>query len=181
MAVATLHRGAWASHYHGLSCCGAQAPDAQAQQLWVTGLFAPRHVGSSQTRARTRVPCIGRQSLNHCATREAPRSIFNCISITANGFGDCRQLHLCITKSQMGSFYKMMLYSLSTSKTRNPGLERRSNLPKITRFLDSKPSKRSPNYLLPLELLVCSLTPGILKFSAQTDPMPLHSPDDIHR
>ena len=35
----------------GLSCCGAQAPDAQAQQLWLTGLVAPRHVGSSQTRA----------------------------------------------------------------------------------------------------------------------------------
>ena len=28
---ATLHRGAQASHYRGLSCCGAQAPDAQAQ------------------------------------------------------------------------------------------------------------------------------------------------------
>ena len=36
------------------------------------GLVAPWHVGSSQTRARTRVPCIGRQILNHCATREAP-------------------------------------------------------------------------------------------------------------
>ena len=71
----TPHRGARASHYRGLSCCGAQAPDAQAQQLWLTGLVAPRHVGSSQTRARTRVPCTGRQTLNHCATREAP--IFN--------------------------------------------------------------------------------------------------------
>ena len=30
-----------------------------------------RHVGSSQTRARTRVPCIGRQTLSHRATREA--------------------------------------------------------------------------------------------------------------
>ena len=30
-AGATLHRGAQASHYRGLSCCGAQAPDAQAQ------------------------------------------------------------------------------------------------------------------------------------------------------
>ena len=30
-AGATLHRGARASHYRGLSCCGAQAPDAQAQ------------------------------------------------------------------------------------------------------------------------------------------------------
>ena len=36
-----------------------------------------RHVGSSQTRARTRIPCIGRQILNHCTTREAPCSFFN--------------------------------------------------------------------------------------------------------
>ena len=53
------------------SRCGAQAPDAQAQQLWLMGLVASWHVGSSQTRARTRVPCTGRQILNHCATREA--------------------------------------------------------------------------------------------------------------
>ena len=68
---ATLHRGARASHCRGLSHCGAQAPDAQAQSSWVTGLAALRHVGSFQTRARTRVPCIGRQILNHCATRES--------------------------------------------------------------------------------------------------------------
>ena len=73
---ATLHHGARASHYRGLSCCGAQAPDTQAQQLWLTGPFAPWHVGSSQTRARTRVSCIGRQILNHCATREAPKLFF---------------------------------------------------------------------------------------------------------
>ena len=70
-AGATLHRGARASHCRGLSCCGAEAPDAQAQQLWLTGPAAPRHVGSSQTRARTHVSCIGRPILNHCATREA--------------------------------------------------------------------------------------------------------------
>ena len=28
---ATLHRSARASHYRGLSCCGAQSPDTQAQ------------------------------------------------------------------------------------------------------------------------------------------------------
>ena len=28
---ATFHRGARASHYHGLSCYDAQAPDVQAQ------------------------------------------------------------------------------------------------------------------------------------------------------
>ena len=71
---ATLHRSVRASHHHGFSCCGAQAPDAQAQQLWLTGPAALRHVGSSQTRARTRVPCIGRQTLNHCATREAHKT-----------------------------------------------------------------------------------------------------------
>ena len=65
-----------ASHYRGLSCCQAQAPDAQAQQLRLTGPAATWHVGSSQTRARTRVPCIGRQTLNHCATREALQPIF---------------------------------------------------------------------------------------------------------
>ena len=46
-------------------------------KLWLTGLVAPRHVGSSQTRARTRVPCNGRQILNHCATREARVRLFN--------------------------------------------------------------------------------------------------------
>ena len=70
-AGATPHHDARASHHRGLCCCRAQAPDAQAQQLWLTGPAAPRHVGSSQTRARARVPCIGRQTLNHCATREA--------------------------------------------------------------------------------------------------------------
>ena len=40
-----------------------------------TGLVAPQHVGSSRTRARTRVPSIGRRILNHCATREVPQYI----------------------------------------------------------------------------------------------------------
>ena len=82
-AGATPHRAARASHYRDLSCCGAQAPDAQAQQLWLTGPAAPRHVGSSQTRARTRVLCIGRQILNHCATREAQNcAVFYCYMIS---------------------------------------------------------------------------------------------------
>ena len=44
----------------------------QTRRLGNCGSGAPRHVGSSQTRAQTRVPCIGRQILNHCATRETP-------------------------------------------------------------------------------------------------------------
>ena len=42
------------------------------------GLVVPRHVGSSRTRARTHVPCIGRWILNHCATREAPLVSYCC-------------------------------------------------------------------------------------------------------
>ena len=47
------------------------------------GPAAPRHVGSSQTRARTHVPCIGRQILNHCTTREAPTSFFFIMEFSA--------------------------------------------------------------------------------------------------
>ena len=61
----------------GFSSHGMQAQQlwlmgsrAQAQQLQHTGLVAPQHVGSSRTRARTCVPCIGRRILNHCTTRE---------------------------------------------------------------------------------------------------------------
>ena len=74
-AGATLPCGAWASHCSGFSCCGARALGTRAQQLWLagsraqaqllwcTGLVAPWHVGSSQTRDRTRVPCTGRRIL----------------------------------------------------------------------------------------------------------------------
>ena len=40
------------------------------QQLQLTGSAAPRHVGSSQTRNQTRVPCNGRQILICCTTRD---------------------------------------------------------------------------------------------------------------
>ena len=62
----------------GFSSCGMRAQQlwhagsrAQAQWLWHMSLVAPWHVGSSRTRARTRVLCIGGQIPNHCATREA--------------------------------------------------------------------------------------------------------------
>ena len=68
------------SRRSGLSSCSTQTQQlrlacfrAQAQQLWRTGPAAPRHVGSPRTRARTPVPRIGRQTPNHCATREAPK------------------------------------------------------------------------------------------------------------
>ena len=59
------------SRHKGFSNCGMRA-----QQLWCKGVVAPRHVGSSKTRDRTYVPCIGRQILNHWATREVPHPTF---------------------------------------------------------------------------------------------------------
>ena len=60
---------------HGLRNCGSRAQQlwlagsvVQAQQLWHMVLVALWHVGSSWTRDRTRVPCVGRQILNHCTT-----------------------------------------------------------------------------------------------------------------
>ena len=46
-----------------LSSCGPQAQSLR-------GMWDP------QSRARTRVPCISRQTLNHCATREARKGRF---------------------------------------------------------------------------------------------------------
>ena len=60
---------------HGLQQSWLAGSRVQAQQFRCTGLVAPRHVGSSRTRARTRVPCLGRWILNHCATREVPHGI----------------------------------------------------------------------------------------------------------
>ena len=39
---------------------------SRAQKLGSTGLVAPWHVGSSWTRDKTHVPCIGGRILNHC-------------------------------------------------------------------------------------------------------------------
>ncbi|XP_054942564.1 protein SREK1IP1 isoform X2 [Physeter macrocephalus] len=48
--------GMRASHCCGLSGCGAQTPNAQAQRPWLTGPAAPRHVGSSRTGAQNPRP-----------------------------------------------------------------------------------------------------------------------------
>ena len=57
----------------GLSSCGAQVLECR---LWHVGLVVPWHVGSSWTRHRTHVPCIGRRILNRSVTREAPGNLF---------------------------------------------------------------------------------------------------------
>ena len=80
--------GSTGSRRVGFSSCGSRAQQlwlvgsrAQAQQLQHSGLVALRQVGSSRTRARTHVPCIGRQILNHCAAREVPGVCFESVYI----------------------------------------------------------------------------------------------------
>ena len=56
--------------------CGLQSlwlagSRAKAQWFWHIGLVSPRHVGSSQSRDQSGVPCIARWILNHWTTREA--------------------------------------------------------------------------------------------------------------
>ena len=74
--------------------------------MWLTGPVAPRHVGSSQTRAGTRVPCIGRQIPNHCTTREA---LVSCFILT---FSDCEDE--CYPKSKSPSRLKSLSSILTT-------------------------------------------------------------------
>ena len=71
--------GTTGSRVWGFTSCGllvagslVAAPRLQStgRQLWCTGLVAPQHVGSSRTRDRTRVSCIGRWILYHRATRK---------------------------------------------------------------------------------------------------------------
>ena len=45
--------------------------------MWCTGFVALWHGGSSHTRDRTHVSCIGRQILNHWTTREVLDNSFN--------------------------------------------------------------------------------------------------------
>ena len=70
-------QGSWASvvGVQGLSSFSSLAL-VWIQQLWCTGSIAPQHVGSFWCRDQTCVPCIGRQTLNHWATREALKGLY---------------------------------------------------------------------------------------------------------
>ena len=60
-----------------LFCCRTQALGVQAQQLWLSGLFAPWHVGSSSPDHRSKpIPCTGRWIHNHWTIKEVPQQRF---------------------------------------------------------------------------------------------------------
>ena len=73
---AALHCSVQASHCAGISCCGAWALVRGLLQVWCSGLVSLQHVGSSQTRDGTHVPCAGGWILAHCATSEVLSSFF---------------------------------------------------------------------------------------------------------
>ena len=62
VASLVAERGLWGAQAQELQLMGSRL---WAQQSWCMGLVAPWHGGSSQTRDRTHVLCIGRQILNH--------------------------------------------------------------------------------------------------------------------
>ena len=97
------------------------------------GPAAPRHVGPSQTRARTRVPRIGGRILNHCATREA----------------------LCIVLRAMNSF----LFRFPRHKLDSHGIW---ELPKLTEFPWGLHLKALSEYTCSVhELSLKSMTHGL--------------------
>ena len=78
LATLDLHCSARAYPCGGLPCCRArvQSTGFTSCGTWV---WLPRgHVGSSRTRDRTCIPCIGRRILSHWTTRKSKdNSVFN--------------------------------------------------------------------------------------------------------
>ena len=80
---APLHCSVRASHCGSFSCCRAQTlglmgsvlGSSQAREHWLSScgeraLVALQHVGSSWTRDRTQVPCVGKWILKYWTTRK---------------------------------------------------------------------------------------------------------------
>ena len=76
LSLVAASRGYSPGAVGGLPLLQSLGSRAQVQWLWLTGLVALQRVGSSQTGDGTHVPCIGRQILHHCTTREVLLSSF---------------------------------------------------------------------------------------------------------
>ena len=83
-------------------------------------LAAPRRVGSSQTRDRTCVSCIGRQILYHWATRESERESHSVVSDSLQPHGLCSPWNSPGQNTGVGSLF--LLQGILPS----PGIQPRS-------------------------------------------------------
>ena len=127
--------------------------------MWATGLVAPRHVGSSQTRARTRVPCISRQTLNQCTTREAPYHFFFLIFIYLFIYG-------CVGSSFLCEGFLLVVASGDHSSSRCAGLSLSRSL-----LLQSTGSRRAGSVIV-VHGPSCSVACGIFPDQG-SNPCPL--------
>ena len=86
--------------------------------------------GSSRTRARTRVPCIGRRILNHCVTREALWVLFTSLSLNA---GEAQGSVLWPPLFSLGSLARSSVHSRDFKYTDNVliGIPNPSLLPEL--------------------------------------------------
>ena len=86
----------------GFSSWGSQALE---QSLCSCGLAASWHVESSLTRDQTRVPCIGRQILTHCATREILCIFFSCFFVRVLPIMYASLNNMSIILACLGNFF----------------------------------------------------------------------------
>ena len=88
------------------------------------GPAAPWHAGSSQTRARTRVPRTGKQTLNHCAPREArTHGLLTEITHLVSGLNEAQVLDVSSQKE----------FSERQSDTEEVGSFRETHIPQTER------------------------------------------------
>ena len=109
------------SRHAGFRSCGSQA-----LELWLTGLVAPRYVGSSPTRDPTHVPCTGRWILNHWTTRE----------VQNNSLRSVLSLSLPISKPRCREWN--ILFGVSQSVSERSGFKLRTSFNLSALFASSQ-------------------------------------------
>ena len=109
---AACSRSARASHCNGSSYCGAQALGCSDPVVVMYRLSCPGHMGSSRTRDRTGVRCIGRWVLNQWTTRKVPLLTLFIIS--------CPALPLC--SPPVATLFSSLYFQVSppTNSTSGP-------------------------------------------------------------
>ena len=131
-----------------------------------TGLVAPRHVGSSQTRARTRGPCIGRRILNHGATREALKQY----ALDGGRGALISTWHPASSSPYRPGTVHELAAGLQT-RLSNPASEGLVPACSSRTPIPQEEESERPAWS-PAPLLDHTLDPGVLEFPAQTDSEP---------